>query len=105
MLLIHTGTTDRALMVIPAYDEYAQWLMAGLAPTWYYALWSSGMLIPLVKKEPAAAVKKVSSAAGVNKESPAADVKKAAVVKKGRWRRSRTSGGAKVSPPEFRCSL
>ena len=40
-------------MVIPALDEYAQWLMAGLAPTWYYALWSSGMLIPLVKKEPA----------------------------------------------------
>ena len=28
----------RALMVIPALDEYAQWLMAGLAPTWYYLL-------------------------------------------------------------------
>ena len=49
-----TATFDdpRAASVMSLFNNYATWLVGGGAPSWYYMLWSSGLLIPLVKKEP-----------------------------------------------------
>ena len=36
--------------VMGSYNDYATWLASGRAPRWYYRVWVSGLLVPLVKR-------------------------------------------------------